>query len=115
MPFITGCAATSVVMLDDSMRYPPSATVEILSTPPTKPYKAIAILETAGAANAPLPDLLESMRQKAKEIGADAVIPTGDASQRQPQGLIYNPWLGGYQTFGGGVLPKIQGLAIKYQ
>jgi hypothetical protein len=95
IPFITGCAVTSVAMLDDGMRYSPSANVEILSAPPIKAYKAIAILETAGAANAPLPDLLESMRRKAKEIGADAVIPTEDASQRQPQGLIYNPWLGG--------------------
>jgi hypothetical protein len=62
-----------------------------------------------------LSDLLESMRQKAREIGADAVIPTEAASQRQPQGLIYNPWLGDYQTLGGWVLPKIRGLAIKYQ
>jgi hypothetical protein len=75
IPFMTGCSATSVAMLNDSVRYSPSTNVEILSAPPTKPYKAIAILETAGAANAPLPDLLESMRQRAKEIGADAVIP----------------------------------------
>jgi hypothetical protein len=118
MPYFTGCAVTSVAMLDEDMRYLPSANVEILSAPPTKAYKAIAILETAGPANASLPDLLESMRQKAKGIGTDAVIPTGDANQRPPQGLIYNlynPWLGGYQTFGGGVLPKIRGLAIKYQ
>jgi len=29
----------------------------------------------------------------------------------QQQGLMYNPWLGGYQTIDGGMLP---GVAIKY-
>jgi hypothetical protein len=54
------------------------------------------------------------MRKKAAAIGADAVIPTQDASERQQQSLLYNPWLGGYQTLGGGTVPIIRGIAIKY-
>jgi hypothetical protein len=59
-------------------------------------------------------DLLESMKQKAEAIGADAVIPTKNASTQTQPGLMYNPWLGGYQTIGGGTIPIIRGVAIKY-
>lgn len=73
------------------------------------------MLESTGPVGTPVTDILESMRQKAREIGADAVIPTHDVSQAQPQGLMYNPWLGGYQTLGGGVVPKVRGIAIKFR
>ena len=113
---ISGCvASTSAVMLDPSMKYLPTNNVQILSAQPERPYKTIAILETIGNQNVLIPDLLENMRQKAQEIGADAIIPIGEASQEQPQGLMYNPWLGGYQTVGGGFIPKVRGLAIKYE
>ena len=111
---ICGCVTTSVVMLYESEKYPPTTSVAILSAAPERPCKAIAILEVTGPANTPLPDLLENMRKKAKDIGADAIMPTQDASQRQAQGHLYDPWLGEYQT-SGGIVPKIRGVAIKYQ
>jgi hypothetical protein len=111
---IWGCATTSVVMLYESDKYPATTSVAILSAAPDRPCKAIAILEATGPANTPLPDLLESMRKKAKDIGADAIMPTQDVSQRQVQGHLYNPWIGEYQVISG-VIPKIRGVAIKYQ
>ncbi len=72
------------------------------------------MLEARGPVNTPVTSLLESMRQKAAAIGADAVIPTQDASTQLQLDLIYNPWLGGYQTFGGGTIPIIRGVAIKF-
>ena len=111
---IDGCTTTRVVMLYESDNYPATRSVDILSAAPDKPCKAIAILETTGPANASLTDLLESMRQKAKDIGADAIIPTQDASQRQAQGHLYVPWLGEDQNTSG-IVPKIRGVAIKYQ
>jgi len=111
---ICGCLTTSVVMLYESEKYPPTTSVAILSAAPERPCKAIAILEATGPANTPLPDLLENMRKKAKDIGADAIMPTQDASQRQVQGHLYDPWLGEIQTESG-VVPKIRGVAIKYQ
>jgi hypothetical protein len=111
---ICGCATTSVVMLYESDKYPATTSVAILSAAPDRPCKAIAILEATGPVNTPLPDLLESMRKKAKDIGADAIMPTQDASQRQVQGHLYDPWLGEDQTISG-VVPKIRGVAIKYQ
>jgi hypothetical protein len=111
---VCSCATTSVVMLYESDKYPATTSVSILSAAPDRPCKAIAILEATGPVNTPLPDLLESMRKKAKDIGADAIMPTQDASQRQVQGHLYDPWLGEYQTISG-VVPKIRGVAIKYQ
>jgi len=111
---IGGCSTTRVVMLYESANYPPTTNVEILSAAPDRPCKAIAILETTGPANTPLPDLLESMRQKAKAIGADAIIPTQEASQRQVRNSLYVPWVSEGQSTDA-VVPKIRGIAIKYQ
>lgn len=112
---LSGCAHTSGIMLDNTATYPPSEKVEIVMNPPSRPYVEIAMLETAAPVGTPLTDLLENMRQKAKALGADAVIPTQDASERTPQQLFFNPWLGGYQTLGGQTAPRIRGLAIKYK
>jgi hypothetical protein len=111
---LTGCATTSAVMLESGVTYPPTQNVQILTQVPTRPYKQIAVLESRGPVDTPITELLESMRQKAATIGADAVIPTQDASTHQQQGLMYNPWLGGYQTIGGGTIPVIRGVAIRY-
>ena len=111
---LTGCATTSVLILDESKQYPPTQYVEILNSSPSEPYVVIAQLETRGAVGTSLPQILESMRDEAKSIGADAIIPTEDVSEQQQQGLMYNPWLGGYQTLPGGKVPVIRGLAIKY-
>lgn len=54
------------------------------------------------------------MRQKAKSIGADAIIPFEDASEYELPGVIYNPWLGDYQILSGGKVPILRGYAIKY-
>jgi len=111
---LSGCASTSAVMLEGGATYPPTQNVQILMQQPSRSFKQIAVLEARGPVNTPLTDLLENMRLKASSIGADAVIPTQDASTRQQQGLMYNPWLGGYQTIGGGTLPVIRGVAIIY-
>lgn len=110
-----GCATTSVLILDESKQYPSSEYTAILQDTPTEPYIVIAQLETRGTVGTSLPQILESMRDEAKTIGADAIIPTEDVSEKQQTGIIYNPWLGGYQTLPGGKVPVIRGLAIKYK
>jgi hypothetical protein len=111
---LAGCAATSAVMLEGGATYAPTQNVQIITQTPNRPFKQIAMLETRGPVNTSMPSLLENMRQKAGTIGADAVIPTEDASMSQQQSLMYNPWLGGYQTIGGGTLPILRGVAIKF-
>jgi len=110
-----GCAHTSAVMVEGDKTYQSVTHTQILSKHPDRPYKEIAILESRGPVGTPLTDLLESMRQKGMVIGADAVIPVQDASEQAPQGLMYNPWLGGYQTLPGGKVPVLRGVAIKFE
>lgn len=52
------------------------------------------------------------MRDEAKKIGADAIIPVEERQERQQQGLMYNPWLGGNQTIRGGNVPIVTSYAI---
>lgn len=113
--YLAGCANTSVVMLDEDDKYAPSNSVEILEDIPDKEFEAIARLETQGAAGQGIPKLLESMRKEAKRIGADAIIPTEEGKEKVEQGIFYNPWLGGYQTVGGGNRPIVKGYAIIYE
>lgn len=101
-------------MRNDSIKFPKSRYVEILDQKPDQPHVIIATLETKGGMNVSLPEILEGMRKKAKEIGADAIIPTRDVSEYKAPGFIYNPWLGGYQSLPGGRIPAIQGYAIVY-
>jgi len=110
--FFSACASTTSVLLDDSYQYAPSVIVRILETPPSQPYRVIAQLETTGPAGESIPSLLENMRNEARQLGADAIIPVELTSKDIQPGLIYNPWLGGYQTIGGGRFPIVRGYAI---
>ena len=115
--FISGCMAhTGVVMLDPATKYPPSSSVQILTENPSKPYTQIAILETSAVSGILVPEMLEDMRKKAMEIGADAIMPAPvEESQKGTTGIIYNPFLGGYQTIEGGSLRTIRAIAIKFE
>jgi hypothetical protein len=101
-------------MLDESDKFAPSQSVRIMQDV-NEPFKVIAQLETKGTVGQGIPSLLEDMRKKAKEIGADAIIPTEESKEKVQQGIIYNPWLGGYQTIGGGNQPVVKALAIIFE
>ena len=68
--FSMGCA-TRAVMLEDSKTYAPTSKVDILLEPPSRPYKKIAVIRGEGGIYT---RIVERMRAKGKEIGADAVI-----------------------------------------
>ncbi|MBT3038809.1 MAG: hypothetical protein KME37_07675 [Candidatus Thiodiazotropha sp. (ex Codakia orbicularis)] len=114
--FLWGCVTSqsSIVKLDNSAEYAASDKTIILLEPPTRDFKKIAIIETRGVGNAGLPEMLDGMKQEAQKVGADAVLPVQDTSETVPPSVIYNPWLGGYQTIGGGRISRIRGIAIKY-
>ena len=112
---VNSCVSSKAVMRDESVKFPKSRFVEILDKKPKEPHVVIATLETKGGMGVSLPEILQDMRNKAKEIGADAIIPTRDVSEYKSPGIIYNPWLAGYQTLPGGRMPAIQGYAIIYR
>jgi hypothetical protein len=90
---LTGCAATtSVVLLDPAKSFPPSTEVQILLKPPERPYVEIAKLESRGLIGEPEPSVLEDARAKAAQIGADAIIVVETSSVHQPAVILHEPW-----------------------
>ena len=58
------------------VKYPPTAAVEVLSEPPSRPYQAFAVLQSPAAQSSQnvSPTILAQLTNKAKAIGADAII-----------------------------------------
>jgi hypothetical protein len=83
------------------VKYPPTYTVEVLSQPPTRPYKSFAVLEYDSPANPNTGAVIEGFREKAKEIGADAIVICQPGSNQGLAGLAPSA--------------KMQAVAIKYK
>jgi hypothetical protein len=94
---LAGCIQTQVTMLDFAAKYPPARGVEVLYQEPHRPFKSFAVVEAEGSASET--QLLESLREKAKALGADAIIVL---PPRQKEGT------------GGLLFPILKGIAIKY-
>jgi hypothetical protein len=56
------------------VKYPPTLQVDILSQPPSRPYKSFAVLEYEPSGNSASEAQLENLKNKAMQIGADALI-----------------------------------------
>jgi hypothetical protein len=114
-----GCSSmsdyTSVGWLKDA-KYEPTTEVEIFDQkPPSRAYDVIAKLQTRMGPDIPIGDLYTSMREKAREIGADGVI---DVQESVDTNMEYDggiPMIG----LGGGMSTEktvtLTGKAIKYK
>ncbi|RPI46244.1 MAG: hypothetical protein EHM59_07970 [Betaproteobacteria bacterium] len=90
---LAGCApTTSVVLLDPTQKYPPTQSVQILLKPPSAPYIEIAKLESKGAIGEPEPAVFEDARERARELGADAIIVVESTQHYEPPVIVYDPW-----------------------
>jgi hypothetical protein len=56
------------------VKYPPTLKVEVLTKPPSRPYKSFAVLECEPAPHGKSEEVWEGLKNKAREIGADAII-----------------------------------------
>jgi hypothetical protein len=90
---LAACATTtSVVMLDPGKKFAPTASVQILLKPPQRPYVEIAKLESRGIPGEPETSVLEDARERARQIGADAIIVEESAGIYHPPVVMYDPW-----------------------
>ena len=135
---LSACAAvsTQVVQLDPAKTYLPTQNVEVLLEKPTRPYTNIALIESHGEVGASEADLLNDAREKAKALGADAIVKTElERVYHRPvpvydpwyDPLFYGyfryrpllpypqPWVNSYSYVGGGVSYTLKATAIKYQ
>ena len=88
---LSACAAvsTKIVPLNPAVQYPPTQNVEVLLEPPPRPHVDIALLESRGFSEA---DLLNDAREKAKALGADAIVRIESVRVDYPPVAVYDPW-----------------------
>ncbi len=79
------------------VKYPPTVKVEVLSEPPSRPYQAFAVLQRPGSQSSSdvSPSALAQLTNKARAIGADAIIvckaPTSNAEVVAIKYRLENP------------------------
>jgi hypothetical protein len=134
---LSGCAAvsTQVVPLDPSLTLAPTERVEILLEKPRRPYTELALLESRGIAGGSESELLEDARDKARTLGADAIVRLELEKTVLPPVVVYDPpfapfyygypfrryphfhppYFGEYRALAGGTVYTLKTLAIKYE
>jgi hypothetical protein len=80
--------------------YPRTFQVDVLRKPPSRPYKTFAVLEYTPASPAEIEDAAARLQDKAREIGADAIILCQAGSNQNLPGITPTA--------------KMQAVAIKY-
>jgi hypothetical protein len=131
---LTACAtvSTKVVELDPGKKYPPTQRVEILLQKPARPHIEIGLLESTGTSEA---DMLNDAREKARQLGADAIVKLDTERVYNPPAPVYDPFYydpfywgyhrpyfypppyypwGAYQVVGGYYSYRMQSVAIRY-
>jgi hypothetical protein len=97
----------------------PDEQVEILFGPPSRPFKKVGIVSVLGAAYSSDVAMFKKLRKAAADLGADAVIVSGQSQGFMGLPGVQNTVLAGNTaiTTGGSYAfsyPKNQGIAIKY-
>ncbi len=114
---VSGCVHQQTVQVRHltTARYEPSRYVQIYRKPPEGPYEKIAVLEASGQPETPRSQLLGSIVEKARELGAEAVI-VEDKSQPIGNPLVMNPG-GGMYTVNPGMqmIPRFRATAIRFR
>lgn len=82
------------------VKYPRTFQVDVLREPPPRPYKSFAVLEYNPSSQAKPEEVAAGLTDKAREIGADAIILCQNGPDQKLPGI---PSTG-----------KIQAVAIKY-
>lgn len=96
---LAGCAGQQgpieITRLAGWGAYPPEAFIKVLRAPPAEPYVPIARLVVNGAAGLDRAQALTAMEQKARDLGANALILTEETRPPAPN-LTFNPSGGSY-------------------
>jgi hypothetical protein len=113
--FLTGCVSTTYTSLTPESYETAMENPEVHFSTPDRPFQLIGLLQADGAVGISYTQLIDSLKSKAKMNGADAIYVIAMQNVNTPQGLIYNPYLGGYQTIGGFDKPRAFAFALKYK
>ena len=69
------------------VKYPPTLQVDVLRQAPSRPYKSFAVLECEPASLSKPEVVMEDLKRKAREIGADAIILCQSAPDQRLPGI----------------------------
>ena len=69
------------------VKYPRTLQVDVLKAPPSRPYKSFAILECKPGPHSSSEEVLAGLKNKAREIGADAIILYGSGLDQGQSGI----------------------------
>jgi hypothetical protein len=69
------------------IKYPPTFQVDVLREAPSRPYKSFAVLECEPAPHSRPEEMVEGLKGKAREIGADAIILCGSGLDHGHPGM----------------------------
>jgi hypothetical protein len=69
------------------VKYPRTVQVDVLKAPPARPYKSFAMLECKPGPYSKSEEVLEGLKSKAREIGADAIILCGSGLDQGQAGI----------------------------
>lgn len=98
---LAGCAANPIAIqvknLGGLHQYPPSPFVEVITTPPDRPYTAVARLRIKSGPALDSAQIIEAIRQRAALLGANAlIVQHGPSSVKELPGIAINPAGGQY-------------------
>ena len=134
-----GCATVKTdVLLLGSTPYPPTTEVEILDALPSRPHVRIAIIEARGDVGVSEVAVLAELRDRARQLGADALVRAETREVYQAPVRVYEPYYdpffyprrfspypyryqpfgppwGSYRWVGGGYHLVVKATAIRYE
>jgi hypothetical protein len=125
--------STRVVELNPAQKYPPTSHVDVFLQKPDRAHVEIALIESRGQSEA---EMLDDAREKARQLGADAIVRTDTHAEYHPPVAVYDPWYdpwmwgpryyrpspffyphpwGSYRVVGGYSTYVMKAVAIKYR
>lgn len=88
-----GCVTASVDLANPSKSYKPTKYVQFLIEKPSRPYKVIAIINGDGSPNRKQSLVFKKVEKKAREIGAQAIVPLNSSLTYFPSSNLDGPKL----------------------
>ncbi|HUL41987.1 MAG TPA: hypothetical protein VLV32_08815 [Burkholderiales bacterium] len=94
---LAGCASVTsqVTVFDPTRHYAPTQNVVILLRFPQRPHTNIGLIEAKGTVGGSESELLEVAREKARALGADALVRLDVTSVYEPPLPVFYPGYGG--------------------
>lgn len=107
---LSGCATVNYLPTDDSVAYEPTSTLRVFWKEPSEKHTIIGRLSVESG-DFSEEELFLKLKQKAKEIGANAIIMSGTSQQSSVVGV---PVYGGGTIIAPVTSTRLEAIAIRF-